>query len=151
LRNKEKEKATYRRWYVKNREKKLAQRRLYGKNHPDRCKASSRASYYKNRDKRLAYYKLRYPFRKVSIRNADLQKRYGIGIKEYNLLFKRQGGICAICGGSPGKRNLAVDHDHGDGKIRGLLCARCNRLLGCSLDKQSVLRAAIRYLAKKRS
>jgi hypothetical protein len=39
-----------------------------------------------------------------------------------------QGNLCAICGKAD---NLHIDHDHNTGKIRGLLCAKCNIALGC--------------------
>lgn len=75
------------------------------------------------------------------------------------MLFDRQGGRCAICGnsettpatsrhkGNLGRpRRLAVDHDHTSGLVRGLLCTRCNMLLGFSLDNPSVLLRAAEYL-----
>lgn len=47
-------------------------------------------------------------------------------VDDYDLLLKRQGGVCAICGKPPKKTRLAVDHDHKTGKVRGLLCFYCN-------------------------
>jgi hypothetical protein len=68
--------------------------------------------------------------------------------KFYRELVDRQGHeTCAICGvaPSPGKR-LQVDHDHATDEIRGLLCARCNRMLGQALDAVELLRRGIEYL-----
>ena len=56
-------------------------------------------------------------------------KRYGINItpKEYLKLLKKQNGVCAICGKTnKSKKDLAVDHNHETGKVRGLLCTWCN-------------------------
>ena len=52
--------------------------------------------------------------------------------KEYDILLLKQNGKCALCGKPQGyeKRRLAVDHNHKTGKIRGLLCAKCNLCLG---------------------
>ena len=59
---------------------------------------------------------------------ATLKRKYGITAKEYEALFKRQGGVCAICGRPPKTRRLHVDHCHRTKVVRGLLCFRCNRL-----------------------
>lgn len=69
-------------------------------------------------------------------RNADLRRKYGIGIEEYADLLEKQGGTCALCQqvetvSIRGKvLPLAVDHDHASGRVRGLLCAQCNLTLG---------------------
>jgi hypothetical protein len=46
---------------------------------------------------------------------------------QYNEMFLRQGGVCAICGEPPGAYKLAVDHNRKTGKIRGLIHMRHNR------------------------
>jgi hypothetical protein len=51
---------------------------------------------------------------------------YGITLEEYAAKQMAQGGGCALCGGVHKKRWLHVDHDHKTGKVRGLLCIRCN-------------------------
>jgi Recombination endonuclease VII len=67
----------------------------------------------------------------------------------YEAELEAQGGVCAICARPPsGKRRLYLDHDHTTGRFRGLLCDRCNRLLGYADDDQRVLAAAIEYLSR---
>jgi hypothetical protein len=61
-----------------------------------------------------------------NVRDSYLQKNYGLSIDEYDLLLRSQGNGCAICGGKSGGKNLAVDHDHKSGEVRGLLCKRHN-------------------------
>jgi hypothetical protein len=57
--------------------------------------------------------------------------RYGISLVDWQLMFERQGGVCAICNDPPSKpRNFHVDHCHKTGRVRGLLCVRCNTSLG---------------------
>jgi hypothetical protein len=73
---------------------------------------------------------------------------YGMTPEDYSVLWSKQGGICNICGGENNGRTLAVDHDHKTGEVRGLLCDDCNRMLGCSHDKISVLERAVQYLKK---
>jgi hypothetical protein len=76
------------------------------------------------------------------------ERAYGITHDEYETLLEVQGGACAICGNGEQKRALAVDHDHQTGTIRGLLCDRCNPMLGYAQDNAAILQAAITYLTK---
>jgi hypothetical protein len=62
-------------------------------------------------------------------RAYGLKRRYGITVEEYDELLSQQEGRCAICYRIV-EETLCVDHNHVTGKIRGLLCTRCNRSLG---------------------
>lgn len=78
---------------------------------------------------------------------ARVKKVYGIDSAEYERLLALQGGKCAICRRRPGKKRLAVDHNHTTGANRGLLCGRCNHeLLGAGFDSREILMAAVAYL-----
>lgn len=80
------------------------------------------------------------------------EREYGITHDEFLALLEAQGGVCAICGNSEdskGIRQLGVDHDHKTGMIRGLLCNRCNPMLGYARDDIAVLQAAIVYLMRE--
>lgn len=78
---------------------------------------------------------------------ARIEKTYGIDTDDYDRLFVIQGGRCAICRQRPGKKRLAVDHDHKSGAVRGLLCSRCNHeLLGAGFDSAIKLLAGWHYL-----
>lgn len=79
-------------------------------------------------------------------KNRDLMRRHGISVETYEDMFKQQGGVCAICGHKPDKRSLAVDHDHDSGKIRALLCNRCNLCLGYLQDDSHLIRDLASYL-----
>ncbi len=87
---------------------------------------------------------------------THLLKTYGITEADYDALIVAQGGKCAICQTSnPMVRSGAdarwhVDHDHDTGKVRGLLCFRCNSGLGHFDDDQTRLKQAIEYLAKNK-
>jgi hypothetical protein len=68
-------------------------------------------------------------------------------LDEYNAMLAEQGGVCAVCSRPPTSGiSLHVDHDHATGRIRGLLCFRCNNALGDLEDDPALLRAAARYL-----
>lgn len=80
-------------------------------------------------------------------RAGHLLRKYGLSLEQYDDLLATQGGVCAICKRPPqGTFSLHVDHDHRTGRVRGLLCFRCNNALGDLDDDPSLLRAALRYL-----
>ena len=89
------------------------------------------------------------PERKAWInRDRHLRRTYGLTTLEYIILLERQGGGCAICGDSPPYgQNLAVDHDHRTGRIRGILCRSCNWLLDRYGRGADWFRQAGEYLA----
>jgi hypothetical protein len=80
-------------------------------------------------------------------KNTVLKINYGITLAEYDAIFVLQGGRCAICKEScPTQRELAVDHDHVTGEVRGLLCTQCNNGLGRFKESPALLRKAADYL-----
>ncbi|SRR6266568_3130857 len=76
------------------------------------------------------------------------KKQKRIGTLTYEEMLTLQGGGCAICGSAVNmaNRDLAIDHDHATGQIRGLLCTYCNTGLGMFRDNPELLREAISYL-----
>jgi len=78
--------------------------------------------------------------------SSHLKEAYGITIQDYDRILASQGGKCAICRGGTSKRHFAVDHNHKNGQIRGLLCARCNTGLARFMDNITNLRRAVRYM-----
>lgn len=91
--------------------------------------------------------------------SAALPKNYNITSEDYAAILQRQVGVCAICRREPFEidgrtgrlRQLAVDHDHETGKVRGLLCGSCNRGVGYLQDDPELLRSAISYLTQSAS
>ncbi len=86
---------------------------------------------------------------KVAKRNVRLIEAYGISQGEYEAMFERQHGECAICGSRHADRRglrLHVDHDHATGVVRGLLCGSCNFGIGKFRDSDELLAKAIVYL-----
>jgi len=82
-------------------------------------------------------------------------KGFGITLAEYENLLDEQGGRCFICRKRPGRRRLAVDHDHERertgtmrGSVRGLLCGKCNEFLGHLGDNPDLGRNLIEYLER---
>lgn len=71
-------------------------------------------------------------------RDLHMKRKFGISLSEWVSIFAAQDWRCLICeiaasaatrdGSSI--RGWATDHDHSDGRVRGILCNRCNRVLG---------------------
>jgi hypothetical protein len=77
-----------------------------------------------------------------------LWENYRIRGVQYSAILEAQDGRCAICGKFPTIRRLHVDHSHATGKIRGLLCHKCNVGLGHFNDDSDLLLKASEYLKK---
>lgn len=122
LANKEKYKANHSKYYLENKEKFAAYRTNWIKEN---------ASLYKLKE-----------------RERHLISSFGINLDNYQKLLDSQNGVCAICGAYPKKRSLHVDHCHNSGRVRGLLCFRCNAILGLCNDNHFALDKASMYLKK---
>lgn len=88
------------------------------------------------------------PRHKEKERGRYLKRAYGITLKQYDKMFEEQNGNCAICDLPQLMKRLAVDHDHKTGKVRALLCDRCNFLLGATNDDETLLDKAKDYLRR---
>jgi len=119
-------------YYCANRARILGVHHAYRK--ANKGKISDYGKRYQERNKERAY-------------RAMLKRRYGISLEAYNLLLARQGGVCAICHGEQiNNKQFAVDHDHVDGTVRGLLCHHCNVAIGSFQDSPTIVESALRYL-----
>lgn len=90
-----------------------------------------------------------------SYKNSCLKHYYHISLEEYNKLLKQQNNVCAICGKEESDKHkngiikrLSVDHCHITGKIRGLLCNKCNKGIGMFNDNYDLLKQATAYLER---
>lgn len=89
-----------------------------------------------------------------SLRNWErsLENKYGITGQDYHAMAEAQGHVCAVCGGvetykkDNKPKRLAVDHDHRTGKVRGLLCFKCNVMIGQARENSDYLASAMMYL-----
>lgn len=116
---------------VAHREQNAVYQREYRKKNPDACRERDKDKY-QNRG-----------------RFYHIKRRYGLTKDQFQMMLQSQGGVCAICVQScQTKDHLSVDHDHRTGQVRGLLCHRCNTLLGKSEDNPTILREAALYLER---
>lgn len=86
-------------------------------------------------------------------RRKALWTKFRMTLEDYEVLLKEQNNQCAICKKglnevSPNRSFFDVDHSHISGKIRGLLCRKCNLILGFAQDNKKILGEAISYLTR---
>lgn len=110
--------------------------------------------HYQNRERRLADQKAHYQNNKEYAKNRWLQKEFGITLEQYVQMSEHQNGVCAICHKPEsvkfkGKvKALSVDHNHTTGKVRQLLCHRCNTAIGQVGEDESILLSMVDYLRR---
>jgi hypothetical protein len=98
---------------------------------------------------RLHAYSIQYSHSPKGLRQlvAYRLKKYGLTSGDYEGMLSAQGGKCALCGlPDVTGRRLAVDHSHATGRVRGLLCHRCNTGIGLLGDNPELLRRGAEYL-----
>ena len=84
--------------------------------------------------------------------HAKKLKKLKLTLNDYQDMFEKQGGLCAICGSPETQRvkgtinRLSVDHCHQTGKVRGLLCGSCNLGIGKFKDNWVLVENAMEYL-----
>ena len=82
------------------------------------------------------------------VKAREIKSRYGLTKVEFNYLLSKQGGVCAVCKKPNWNgRGPMVDHDHKSGKVRGLLCVKCNVAIGMVDDDAKIARDLANYLA----
>jgi recombination endonuclease VII len=120
----------------------------YAKN-PEAHKARVKKWQQENSE-RLNAYRRRYrsrPERKRADRNGHLMRKFGITVEDYERMLEKQGGGCKICHDPPPENgSLHVDHDHKTGKVRSLLCLKCNNAIGAFGEHYELFQAAADYV-----
>lgn len=82
-----------------------------------------------------------------TILRKELRRHYGLTLEDYREMLKNQNNACKICQAPPKeKRRLCVDHCHKTGKVRGLLCDKCNKAIGLLNDDIKLFENVIEHL-----
>jgi hypothetical protein len=109
---------------------------------------SGKRYYQLNKEKRIAHskqWKLKNPTAK---RGYDL-KKYNLTYDQYLQMLKTQNNCCAICKKEfENNKHTHVDHCHDTGKVRGLLCNKCNLGIGYLRSSPEIAESAANYLRK---
>jgi hypothetical protein len=120
-------------------------------------KKDYRRNWYKENKERLKELKkVYYQNNKIPQRERDLLSRYGISIKDYDLMRENQEYKCKCCGvteqtllelyPNSHHKTLCVDHCHTTQKVRGLLCNKCNTFIGFLEARSQHFEKAVSYL-----
>lgn len=122
-----------------------------GKRESDqRLKTKNKEEFLERRRRYVKTYKIKHPDKtKHSDRNTRLKRKFGITTVDYDQMLAAQNGSCAICKQQP-TSTLHVDHDHNTGRLRKLLCSRCNLGLGIFNDDVELFATAILYVEAHR-
>ena len=110
--------------------------RVYRAAHPGAANAYMRKWNKENKDE--TKFKERY-------KNKALKQRYGITLDQQKAMAVAQGNKCPLCDRTP--KRLVTDHDHATGKLRELLCDRCNIAMHI-IDNPELLTKALAYKQK---
>lgn len=147
-----KQRARNRRAYEKNKQSYRARSKSWKAKNPERMRELQKAYVDRNRDRLKDYYRQWYLANKgraqVTARRLKLAK-YGLTLETFQDLVATQNGTCAIC--AEPMKLPAVDHCHRTGRVRGLLCRKCNSGIGMFMDDPSLLQRAINYLTSSSS
>ena len=81
-------------------------------------------------------------------KNAALKRKYSWTLGAFNEMAAQQDWKCVICLKEPDKRGLVVDHNHETGTIRGLLCSRCNLIIGQAQENPVYFDQVRNYILK---
>jgi hypothetical protein len=91
------------------------------------------------------------------VKKYEMKRYFGLPPGEYEAMLAAQKGVCAVCeepetvlDSKKQLRSLSVDHDHATGKVRALLCTRCNQGLGQFRDNPDLMRKGASYIEAHR-
>lgn len=122
------------------------------KKNPEKWHASQKRYREAHKEREHRRHKVYYNTHKEQIRKKMivwwLRKRFGLTPETFEALWEKQKGLCAICDVALNRTQYGhtIDHDHKTGKIRGLLCHPCNRLLGRLHDDTTFIKRIEQYL-----
>lgn len=121
--NKDTLKSIHKEWRDKNKTKVKSYRDKWRREHPNYSKEWAERN-------------------KSKIRLSQIKYNYNLTEEEYEALPK----ACEVYGST---KNLCIDHNHITGKVRGVLCSRCNSALGLLGDSKEVILKLASYIEKQ--
>lgn len=105
----------------------------------------ARIYYKENRETLLKNSKKWREANKHKIKNKYLKYQYGITTEQYDQILDDQNCCCKLCGSSPIKYPV-VEHCHKTGRIRGIVCQKCNMAIAAVENNQHLLNKILEYI-----
>jgi len=161
LRCKECSKISKKKMYDKTRDRQIQIATEWAKNNRERINKRKKEDRLKNPNKYRAWeagkYKKAFEKHGDAHRVKQILRKYKITVDNYFMMIEQQDNKCAICRKEETKMStrslsgpkispLGVDHCHKTGKVRALLCRKCNLGLGAFDDDIERMEVAIKYL-----
>jgi hypothetical protein len=137
----EEKNAAWRAWYDANKEKQREYMRAYRANNPEKFRKYGK----KHNEKKKARRHANPEARATAARAERLKEKYGLTPEQVEAMIRAQSFQCRGCSRDV-TGDQCVDHCHATGKIRGILCRKCNLALGHADDNPQTLRALADYL-----
>jgi len=155
LAHKDKIKEYKRIWYQKHKKGIKIGHKKYYNNNKERLIAKNKRYYNAHKMQVSAKHKIYRESHKEKIKSLLrinwLRRNYGIDPKDFDNLLLIQNNKCLICGQPldlQNPKNVCVDHNHLTGKIRGILCNKCNLAIGLLRDNPEYTKRATEYLER---
>lgn len=145
-------------YYRANRDKAREHNKAWRESNVETVSAGKRSYWERNGARDLARRRSRYD--PLNALRRALLANYGLGLDEANALLASQNFACSVCGQEfehsfelaqqtkDTHRKPNVDHNHASGKIRAILCGRCNKALGFAREDKDILAKLIEYLER---
>ena len=131
--------------------------RLRAKQYRERNPEQHRERVRKSRNKSVKV--TQFYYKKYSIRKYWPHLTIQQAWLEYTRLVDEQKGLCKLCNKPETKLNhmtnqvqpLSIDHCHSTGRVRGLLCNRCNRYIAHTEENFQIIGKIPEYLLRELS
>jgi hypothetical protein len=133
-------------YYLKNKEKIKKANAKYALKNQEKSKYWKSVHYQRNKNKIIHRASEWNKNNRKIINKRKQVAKYNISIIEFDQMLYKQNNKCAICQ-HEFKDTPCVDHNHNTGKVRGLLCRKCNLGIGFLKDNETMLHNAVKYLS----
>ena len=84
--------------------------------------------------------------RKEKTRWSRIKREYGITKEDFYNILNENNHKCKICTCEINELNSHIDHCHVTGKVRGVLCQKCNQAIGLLREDTAIMERAIKYV-----